>query len=239
MSNACWAIPNLGYVAVGPLSSGLAITTEGPAPIYFYTDQQLDAKLYNGVWNFRSRSTPDWITGDSWLDGVYGTFMDTPAGLLQARKGVICAQTNTVTVNDTNIETSLVGSGFGTVVLPADFFKAGKSIRLTARGVISDTGTPTINIKFKMSGTVMVTTGAVTLATVSGVVWEADILLTYRGSNSAIAQGFFRVNNVTYGMPGTAQTVGEGDVHTMDLTATWGTTNILNTISSTNLVAEV
>lgn len=86
------------------------------------------------------------------------------SGLIQN----LFAQTTNQTVANTVTETTLIDGGVGTLALPANFFKVGKSIRFELLGYHSSTANPNITIKVKLGSTVVLTTGAVT----SGYLYE-------------------------------------------------------------------
>jgi hypothetical protein len=109
----------------------------------------------------------------------------------QKSVGNLFAQTASVTVANTVTETTLLGSGSGTLTLPANFLKVGTSLRLRAAGYHSSTGNPTITIRIKL--------GSTTIATMSGTggngtndSWEVNLDLTVRtvgASGTIFAQG--------------------------------------------------
>lgn len=77
------------------------------------------------------------------------------AGITQTLESVIFSQTATRTITNTTTETSQFSTGVGTLTLPANFFKVGKTIRLMLRGYISTTGTPNATIRIKLGSTVI------------------------------------------------------------------------------------
>jgi hypothetical protein len=160
----------------------------------------------------------------------------------------IFVQTASVTVADTTTETTLTGAGQGNLTLPANFFTVGRTIRLKAMGVFSDTGTPTLNIRFKLGSTTICSTGAVALAgTIANNVWSVDIELTCRtvgASGTVIAQGLFTYDESTHA--GTTEGLASTTTTTIDTTASqavgitvqWGSASASNTITATNLTVE-
>jgi hypothetical protein len=160
----------------------------------------------------------------------------------------IFAQTASVTVADTASETTLTGAGQGSLTLPANFFTVGRTIRLKAMGVFSDTGTPTLNVRFKLGSTTICSTGAVALAgTISNNVWSVEIELTCRtvgASGTVIAQGLFKYDESTHA--GTTEGMASTTTTTIDTTASqavnvtvqWGSASPSNTMTCTNLTVE-
>jgi hypothetical protein len=67
------------------------------------------------------------------------------------------SSTATVTVAATTVETSIIGSGSGSLTLPANYLTAGKTIRFSLRGLYS---TPTLSVgnilvKIKLGGSTL------------------------------------------------------------------------------------
>jgi hypothetical protein len=152
------------------------------------------------------------------------------------------------TVANTVTETTLVGAGWGSATVPANQLYAGAAVRVRASGVLSCTGTPTLNIKLKVGATVLVSTGAVALAgTVSNSAWMFEGLIICRtaGAGGTVrVQGRFWFDNAAHaglmeGMPSTTTAaVDTTAANTLDLTATWGTAAAGNTITCSGAVIE-
>lgn len=113
----------------------------------------------------------------------------------EALVGTIFTQTADKSVTNTVTETSIVGTGVGTLTLPANFLVAGKTIRVTMSGVYSTvvvTG-DTVTIKVKYGSTVLASKATTALVTGgTNLAWEAELLVTCR----------------TTGATGTVQTAG-------------------------------
>jgi hypothetical protein len=154
------------------------------------------------------------------------------------------AQTASVTVASTASETTLVGAGAGSATIPANAWYVGKTIRVRVSGYLSDTGTPTLTVKIKFGSTVILTTGAITLASgVSNVGWQIEGTITCRtvgGSGTVFAQGTFQYNNsVPTNIVNTAAvTIDTTASQAVSATATWSASSASNTITATNLSIE-
>lgn len=187
--------------------------------------------------------------GDIWSDSTQKSLQTFIAGVEQTLSGTIFTQTASTTVANTVTETTLIGSGVGTVTLPANFFVAGKTIRLTVLGIVSDTGTPTLRIRVKLGSTTIGDTGAVALVgTVANDVFQGLYTLTCRttgATGTVIGQGSFQFDNSTNsglfeGMPSTGTTTIDTTVsQAVSLTVEWGTADVADTISCTNVTLEV
>jgi len=119
---------------------------------------------------------------------------------------------------------------------------------VTASGILSCTGTPTLNMKLKVGGTAVVSTGAVALAgTVSNAAWRLEatlILRTIGASGTMRPMGRFWFDNAAHtglmeGMPSTTTFVYDTTAAKLiDISATWGTAAAGNTITGANVVIE-
>jgi len=152
-----------------------------------------------------------------------------------------------VTVANTVTETSLITAGIGSTVLPADFFKIGKSLRIRMMGFHSATGNPNITIKIKLNSIVVLTTGAVVCGNGTDDLVFLDALITCRAvgdlaTGKIMSQGYYRelcggpnnfqlINNSFQFNDTTIQ-------QTLDITVEWGTADPGNTITATNIILE-
>ena len=167
---------------------------------------------------------------------------------LGGRKGhpeaILFVQTNTVTVANTTSETTLSGSGVGSLVLPANFLITGRSLRVRGFGYHSSTGNPTITLKFKL-GSIVVGTITGTSGNGSNDGFEFDGILTCRttgASGTVFVQGRYEElqnSGLREGGGNTSTTTIDTTAsQTVSITAQWGTANAGNTISLTNFILE-
>ena len=159
--------------------------------------------------------------------------------------------TGLTVVANTAAETTLLGAAIlGTLTLPANYMDlSGRTIRVTASGYFSATGTPTLNIKLKLGSVTLMITGAVALSgTIADHHWEMSALFTVSAVGAAgtvLGQGNFAYDNAAHagiaeGMVMiAAATIDMTAAQAIDLTATWGAAAAGNTITCTNYVVEV
>lgn len=159
----------------------------------------------------------------------------------------------TAQVVNTAAETTLLGTARGSYTLPANLLAVGRTIRVTARGLLSSDGAAagTLNIKAKLGGVELAATGAQTVENgLADSLWEATLLVTCRttGATGTVQpQGFFITGNSggagapAYWDLGNASTATVDTTGTLalDLTATWGTADSDNDIRCTNVLVEV
>lgn len=155
----------------------------------------------------------------------------------------VFTQTASVTVANTAAETSLVGSGVGSVTLPANFFTIGKVLRVNGWGYHSAAANPSIEIKIKLGSTIILDTTSVASnnSTNQEIRFESNIVCRTTGaSGTVIGQGRYEelthldvpmVNTGTATIDTTASQV-------IDVTAQWSTASSSDSITVTNLTIE-
>jgi hypothetical protein len=165
--------------------------------------------------------------------------------------GVVFTQTTDVTVANTVSETTVLGTGIGSLTLPAGALTAGKTLRGTLRGYVNATADPTLSVKVYL--------GAV-------AVYTGPTLSIYPDTDSAFTM-MFDVTCRTVGSSGTVQSqantlyivdeegtkfsvpldVSQTSTVTIDTTSAnvinvktaWGTADVGNAITITNAVFEL
>lgn len=176
-----------------------------------------------------------------------GTLPSSTSGLnyiLDERtKPALFTQTASVTVANTTTETTLVGSGVGSMTLPANFLTVGRVLKVRVWGVHSATGAPTIRIKVKVGGTAILDTTAVTSNNDTNTAFQVEAWITCRttgGTGTIIGQGKYEeISHAAFPMSATATTtVDTTATQAVDVSLTWGTAAAGNTQTATNLVLE-
>ena len=164
--------------------------------------------------------------------------------------GALFAQTADKTVANTGTETSLIGTGQGSVTLPADFFSVGKTIRFRWLGYNSTTspaGTLIFRVKLGAS-TIMATAtntatnnlannrveifGEITCRSVgaSGTVHGQGSVIRATAANAASRWQMVKTSTSTVDTTGSLL---------FDITVQWGTASASNTMTMTNGILEV
>lgn len=82
------------------------------------------------------------------------------------------------TVTNTEVETSIIGSGVGGLTIPANTFKVGDSYHAKIGGVISTLNNHEITINAKADGSILTTTGLVSLEVATTQSWEMEVDFT-------------------------------------------------------------
>lgn len=154
--------------------------------------------------------------------------------------GSIFAATADKVVASTGAETTIIGTGDGSATLAAVALVVGRTIRITVRGYLGTKAATagTLNIKATVAGTEVCSTSAITVTdNVANVDFEAVILITCRtigGSGTVVASGHLQYNDGTVHsmVKTTATTIDTTASAALDVTATWGTSDAANTITS-------
>jgi hypothetical protein len=158
--------------------------------------------------------------------------------------GLFAQTGNSTPITGTNVETTLINGGVGTLSVPANGFQIGDSFRGVFGGVLTAANNQTIRIKVKTNGVILLDSGAHTITNITNGIFSLNIDFTIRQlggptvasivslgsfhysktSNAAVEGfGFNVVNNTTFNT-----TV----INTLNVTVQWGSNNAGNSIYS-------
>jgi len=146
------------------------------------------------------------------------------------------SQTSIKTVASTNVETSLIGTGVGSMTVPAGYFQDGYSFLYKMGGVFRDSSNgQLIRFRLRNSG-VLFDSGILTLSNVNTIRgWNIECQFTYYAGNiiTNFSFSYTDANNNTAGFnnQGT-NAINNALPNTLDFTVQWSTASALNTISS-------
>jgi len=157
--------------------------------------------------------------------------------------GLFAQTANSVPVSGTDVETSVVNGGVGTLTVPANAFSVGDSFRADLSGIFSAANNQTIRIRVKSGAVVLLDSGVQSLTnTISNDIFTLSLdftirqigaagvaslasfgRFTYLKTNNSSTQGFGMntINNTTF-----STTVS----NTLDITVQWGSTDSENSI---------
>lgn len=150
----------------------------------------------------------------------------------------------------TTIETSLIGTGVGTLTVPANAFSVGDSFTAKMCGSLSCANSETLHIRVKSDGNVIIDAGVFTLNITTNKYFELALDFTVTklgiaGVAELFANGQFSYNkNANSNIDGNNfglidNTVFDTTVtNTLTITAQWGSSNINNSIQSQNFVLQ-
>lgn len=191
------------------------------------------------------------VSGDLWHDSTQHALQVYEAGgIKQTLQGVIFTQTADKTFNNTAAETSLIGTGVGTVTLPANFWAPGKTVRIAGMGYLADTGTPTFTLKVKIGSVVVFNSGAITMPTLTGnqfLFVKAVLTCRTTGATGTVFctieaycnNGATAVQSFNASVNTATSTVDTTASAALDVTGTWGTANASNAATSNTFTVEI
>jgi len=169
---------------------------------------------------------------------------DTPdvSGFLPV---VMFTQTADKTVANTTTETTLIGTGVGTLTLPANSLIAGRTVRIKMSGIYSTVAVTggTVTVKVKYGSTVIATIATTALLTgATNDYWEGEVVLTCRttGATGTVMTsgrvGYQITGNAVIwdelNNAGATTTIDTTAATALDVTVTWSAANASNTVTS-------
>ena len=121
--------------------------------------------------------------------GTVAYLSDIPASLPTANYGLFTQTVNSVEIVESNSERTLIGTGLGSLSVPAYGFNIGDSYRASLMGHISCLGSATLRIRVKawngFSYALLADTGEIDLDSVTDQHWSLDIGFTIRALGGA------------------------------------------------------
>ena len=182
------------------------------------------------------------ITGTSGVSGTSGT---SPVFPFPTVFGLYAQTADSVDVTNTTTETTLIGSGVGTLTVGANQFAVGDSFRADLAGVMGAQNNETLRIRIKAGSIVLVDSGFQNLGSaISADVWSLSINFTVRAVGAASVASvaslgtfnFTKTNNGTvegFSFNTLNNTTFDTTVsNTLNVTVEWGAANVENTIYS-------
>lgn len=173
---------------------------------------------------------PHYNDGSSWkgFGDLYGLYSQT---------------VQSTTVTNTTTETTIIGTGVGSLSIPANGFKVGDSFHGKIGGVISTLNNHEITIRIMTGATVLASTGLISLEAVTALGWEIELdftVATLGATGSICTNGNFAYNRNTGSLEGfvfqDVQTIDTTISNTLDITVEWNQTNASDEIYSANFV---
>ena len=248
------ALGRLAVVAPGAASaiefdlSPLTITTSmtnGSARVPRQVIDQTTNRLYDDGFNEKLRIDALGVTVNNAyalpiLDGTASQVLTTSgAGVTSWQTPQVYglfSQTSIKTVANTNVETSLIGTGVGGLTVPAGYFQDGYSFLYKTGGVFRDSANgQLIRFRLRNSG-VLFDSGILVLSNVNSVRgWNIECQFTYYGGNivTNFSFSYIDANNNTSGFNNQGTNAINNTVpNTLDFTVQWTTASAQNTITS-------
>lgn len=196
--------------------------------------------------------------GDIWYDSTQKAMQVFVDGIEQTLVGVIFTQTADKSVTNTTTETTIIGTGVGGLALPANFWVAGKTIRIRIGGVYSTVAATgdIVTIRVKLDAVVIALKATSALLTgATNLSWWGQVDITCRstGATGTVqARGSVRYQITAVGgvaedelddptgAAGTATaTIDTTQGDTLDVTVQHSAANASNTVKSICATVEV
>jgi hypothetical protein len=198
--------------------------------------------------NLPQRSTIDFQgAGVTASDNGLKTIISIPGAPPTTNYGLFAQTSNSVPVTATILESSLIGTGVGTLSVPANGFQIGGSFQASLDGILSCVGTATLHIHVKtLAGVILADTGIIAMDTTTSKSWLLNLYFTIRNIGAttvaSISSGglFSYIKNAGTNFEGYVlsninnTTFDTTIANTLIVTAQWNTTNAGNSIYSTN-----
>ena len=157
--------------------------------------------------------------------------------------GIYAQTANSTTITNTTTETSVVGTGVGSLTFAADHFVVGDSYHAKIGGEIAAQNGDDITIRIKSGSTVLATTGTISLSPTTDLGWECELDFTVAAigaSGTMCTNGNFAYTRNTGGLEGyvfqDVETFDTTVSNTIDITVEWGQAKTQDTIYSANFV---
>jgi hypothetical protein len=164
---------------------------------------------------------------------------------IQGNIGLFAQTSSSTPITNTNIETSLLDGGVGSLTVPANGFQVGDSFSGVLIGHLSCVGTATLEIRIKTaSGILLADTGVMAMSAATNKHWKLNVDLTVRQVGAAtvasIASGglFAYTKNSGFNFEGVNFSIVNNTTfdttvsNTLVITAQWNTNNAGNSIYS-------
>lgn len=146
-------------------------------------------------------------------------------------------------VANTSDETSIVGSGIGSLIVPANSYAIGNSYVARLGGIISNLKNNNITLRLKSMGVVLLDTGIIQLRESTDQFWQLEINFIIRnvggiGVASMISYGtFYHIRNYLGQQSFAFNSINETSfdttiLNTLDVTAQWENPSPLNSINT-------
>ena len=207
-----------GNATVAAIIQGSSIALNGPVNV-------------NGNYTF---PTTAGVAGQVITNGGGGaTYWQTP------QMYGLYSQTGTAPVANTNVETTLIGAGVGSMTIPANFFSTpGISLRYATGGVFRDNANNTVfRFRWKAGVTNLFDSGNLTLTNITALIaWNVEITFTFTGGANVVTNFNFRYSVGSdargFTVQSTSAALITANPNTFDLTVQWTVANANNTITS-------
>ena len=172
------------------------------------------------------------------------TVVTIPGAAATTNVGLFAQTANSTAITGTNVETTLINGGVGTLSVPANGFAVGDSFRAIIAGVLTTANNQTIRIKVKSGSVILLDSGAQPITNITNDVFSLNVDFTIRALGAAGVASIVSLGTFHYVKTSNAATQGFAfnvvnnttfDTtisNTLNITVQWGSNNAGNSIYS-------
>jgi hypothetical protein len=172
------------------------------------------------------------------------TVVTIPGAAATTNVGLFAQTANSTAITGTNVETTLINGGVGTLSVPANGFAIGDSFRAIIAGVLTTANNQTIRIRVKSGSVILLDSGAQPITNITNDVFSLNVDFTIRALGAAGVASIVSLGTFHYVKTSNATTQGFAfnvvnnttfDTtisNTLNITVQWGSNNAGNSIYS-------
>jgi len=162
--------------------------------------------------------------------------------------GLFAQTTSSPLISNTTTETSLIGTGVGSLIVPANSFKVGDSFIGSMAGHINSLNNEYIRIKVKTGSIILGDTGLIKLGQCTNQHWDLQLRFTVRALGAAGIASIASFGQFTYSKDASDTFEGTDFItintttfnttinNTLNITAEWNSASISNNIYSETFI---
>lgn len=175
-------------------------------------------------------------------------YIDKYGNLPPANYGLYAQTALSTAITNTIVETSLVGAGVGTLIVPPNTFQVGDSFIAKMCGYLSCANNETIHIRVKSNGTTIADAGVFQMKITTNKYFELTLDFTVTKIGVAGVAELFTNGQYSYNHNSAGEIAGNNFalvsntifdttvLNALSITAQWGAANPSNSIQSQNFV---
>lgn len=186
----------------------------------------------------------DFFDMDHWNGSAFESAKINGADLRRALLGGMFTQTANGPSATGSAEQTIVGTGLGSLSVPANGFAVGDTFHANISGVMSAANNETITVRIKSGSIVLASSGAITLPTITTKAFEIEMDFCIRAIGAAGVAQIGTTGEFTYNRDSNDRFEGKSFIqsntttfdttgsNTLDITVQWGSDNVANSITS-------
>lgn len=185
---------------------------------------------------------------DGQNNGEFSSFFSSAGVPSSVNYGLFSQIANSTPISNTLLEKTLIGSGVGGLIVPANGFKVGDSFAISMGGHITSLNNTDITFRIKADSVVLATSSTLSLPQTTAQHWTLNIYFTIRAIGSVGVASIQTSGQFTYTKDASNAFEGTDIVdlnnttfnttisNTLDITAQWASASASNIIYSETLI---